>query len=118
MFNVNGQEENRVGIIYSPQNRFSELSPGEVAVGNQVTQSYIKFDDEGNIEIISTSDLNVTVTGNVNLSVQGNVNVTATTTTINGDVNLGGEGGQGVARIGDSVVDGVITTGSTRVKSL
>jgi phage gp45-like len=118
LFNIMGDESNKVALIYSPQTRFSNLQAGEVAVGNQIIKSHIKFDQNGNIEIVAPKDLNVTITGNVNLIVNGNVNVTAETTTLTGDVNLGGTGGVGVARIGDSVVDGVITTGSSTVRSL
>lgn len=37
--------------------------------------------------------------------------------TLDGPVNLGGSGGQAVARIGDSVVSGKITTGSSSVRA-
>lgn len=47
------------------------------------------------------------------------VTVEAPEVTVTADaVNLGGSGGMGVARIGDAVVDGVITAGSNKVKSI
>lgn len=101
MFNIQGQEENRIGFVFNPPDRFMNLQPGEVQIGNTVKQTYIKFDKDGSITIESTQD----------------ITINAQETTVNGHVNLGGSGGAGVARIGDSVVDGVITTGSTIVKA-
>ena len=58
------------------------------------------------------------------------INITGGNITLNGNVNLGGSGGQGVARIGDSVQvnitsgssagtwTGTITSGSSTTKSL
>jgi len=61
---------------------------------------YVQFTDTG-INIVSPDA--VTITANkVDL--------------ISNDVNLGAEGGAAVARVGDSVAGGVITTGSSKVK--
>jgi hypothetical protein len=95
--------------VYIPPNRFKNLLPGEVQLGNTVTQAYIKFNQDGTVEIKTNSNLII----NANSAM-----VNATDTTVNGNVNLGGTGGQGVARIGDSVVDGVITSGSSSVKAV
>lgn len=46
------------------------------------------------------------------------INITGGTINLTGNVNLGGSGGVGVARIGDSVVNGKITTGSSTVKAI
>lgn len=46
-----------------------------------------------------------------------NVYSTGTVNILGGNVNLGAEGGQPVARVGDTVANGVITTGSSTVKS-
>lgn len=60
---------------------------------------------------LSKGDTSVTIEENT-ITIKGTtVNVEADT------VNLGGEGGLGVARIGDSVENGKITTGSTKVKA-
>ena len=67
--------------------------------------------------------------GNTSLQIEENsvtittetANITAAQVDINaGTVNIGGDGGQGVARIGDSVdlSTGLITSGSTIVKAL
>ncbi len=107
--NNQGQEANRTGFAYSPPNRFIGLLEGEVIVGNSVTQASIKFSNDGSITVQSNSNLIVNCKSAI---------ITAEDTTVNGNVNLGGSGGQGVARIGDTVVDGVIQSGSTIVKSI
>ena len=62
---------------------------------------------------IEFSDNNLKITGSGTITVEATtVNVTAT------NVNLGGSGGAAVARVGDSVVNGVITTGSASVKAV
>lgn len=80
---------------------------------NNITSSLIIKNGSGEIEI---NDSTINITG-------GNI-------TLNGNVNLGGSGGQGVARIGDSVQvnitsgssagtwTGTITSGSSTTKSL
>lgn len=56
--------------------------------------------------------------GGVSIDAAGSpVLVTGSPITLSGPVNLGGTGGQGVARIGDSVVGGKITSGSSSVRA-
>lgn len=73
---------------------------------NQQPTQFIEF---------SNSGINITSTSNLTINAQS-ATINAT------EVNLGGVGGQGVARIGDEVVvggiPGVITGGSTIVKAL
>ena len=146
MFNLNGQEENKAGIPFIPQEtfagaegRFKDLKPGEVLVGNVLTRAYVKFDLDGNIEVYSpanitaTADANIianagaditaTATGdatlnatNVTINASGTLSVSADTANVTADsVTLGGAGGPAVARVGDSVSGGVITSGSSKV---
>ena len=51
LMNVMGQEENRAGIASYPQQRFKNLKPGEVQVGNFLTRASIKWDKAGKIYI-------------------------------------------------------------------
>jgi hypothetical protein len=103
-WNVLAQEENKVGFAFSQQNRFKPLKAGEVVVGNPTSQSYIKFHEDGTIEIVSAKkvlltgadDMEVTIAGDVKLTASGNVDVDAT------QVNLG-VGGAQIARLGDNV---------------
>jgi len=99
VFNVMGQEENRAGIVYNPQNRFKELKEGEVALGNFVTKSVIKFLENGDIEITGKNDQIIKVTGNSNITVggsttlnsTGNVDITSPVVTVDGDLRVTGE---------------------------
>jgi hypothetical protein len=91
MFNVMGHESNRAAIINNPKIRFRELKEGEVAIGNFLTRSNIKFSENGDIEITGVADQNITIAGDSNLIVTGNNNVTvAGNCTINasGNVNI------------------------------
>jgi len=114
MFNVGGSEENRAGIAYNPQDRFKNLKPGEAQFGNQIKQTFIKFLDNGNIDIFTDADVNINA---------DNVNITAALTTINGDLvvtgqtDLSGTGGPPIARVGDTVSNNVITSGSANSRS-
>jgi phage gp45-like len=78
MFNVMGHESNRAAIINNPKIRFKDLKEGEVAIGNFLTRSYIKFLENGDIEVIGVASQNVTITGDVNLTIGGNCNIIAT----------------------------------------
>lgn len=101
--------------------RLRGLVDGEVAIHDD--QGQVVILKRAGIEIhspfkVSIDAPNVTVAGDA-------VAVTATTCTISADtanidagaVNLGGAGGKAVARVGDPVVGGVITQGSTKVKA-
>lgn len=76
MFNVFGQESNQAAIINYPPKRFKRLKPGEVAIGNFLTKSVIKFLENGDIEITGLNNQNITIAGDVNLTVNGNINAT------------------------------------------
>ncbi len=85
----------------------------------------LSFNSAGDGLVISNQETTITLLPeSVTVNTQ-TVNITASTANVTaGAVNLGGEGGQGVARIGDAVaVDpnthkGTITAGSQTVKSL
>jgi hypothetical protein len=96
MFSVNGQEENSAVVGYSREDRFKNLNEGEVLIGNPETGSYIKFESDNKIEILSKGDLNIDVTGNVNLKASTAVNVDSPATNL-------GTGGNQIARLGDQI---------------
>ena len=100
-FSVFGKENNAVAIVYSQDSRFKGLEEGEVTIGNEKTQTYIKLSENGDIEIktdavIKLLATDVETTGDLNLTVNGDVNVDAS------QVNLG-VGGNDIARRGDAV---------------
>jgi hypothetical protein len=87
-FSVGGQEENRACIGFCQDERFKNLLEGEVVVGSPKFSTYIKFSKDGNIEILSTKDINIKAS---------NVNIDAEKTNL-------GVGGNQIARLGDSVM--------------
>ena len=89
LFNVQGQEENRAGIANLPQQRFKNLKEGEVALGNYLTKTVIKFSENGDLEIFSASNCNVNVTGTTNL-VSPQTNITGEIQ-VNGNINVTGD---------------------------
>jgi len=101
LVNISGHEENAVAIPVSSTDRLKGLKPGEVAFGSWVVSSYIKFTQNGNIEIESSngikvnsiSDIEITapnsiINGNVeingDLSVDGDITATGDITAVNG----------------------------------
>lgn len=96
IWNVQGQEENRVGISNTPKTRFKDLKPGEVVVGSPQTLSNAKFftdgkivitgkgnsivtiDASGNVSITTDGTLTANSQGNMILQTDGNMNLTAT----------------------------------------
>lgn len=87
--------------------RKTDLQAGEVALYDDLGQAvYLTRDG-----ILIYSDLKVTIAA-------PSVDVTADDVTINSDnINLGGAGGAAVARVGDTVSGGVITSGSSKVSA-
>ena len=101
MMSVNNDDGNRVGIEFDPVSLpASDLEEGEFECGNFMVGAIISFPESGDIVIDAKGGANVIVN--------------AETATINADCQLGGEGGAAIARVGDSVVGGVITTGSDK----
>lgn len=96
LFNANAHEENLIGIPYSAAERFKNLAVGEVIVGSPVTGSYVKFLQNGNIEIVTAVDITatcknatITASNNVNVAVTNECNITAKTINFTADnINL------------------------------
>lgn len=63
LFNIGANEANLAGIPYSQKDRFKNLKSGEVVVGSPKTGSYIKFLENGDIEILSKEDLKIDYNG-------------------------------------------------------
>ncbi len=87
LFNILGDEANRCGIEFNPEELPGELKSGEYQIGNFVVGSTIKFDEAGNITIVSTKD--VTVTANA-VTVNASTVTLNAATTINGDLQVNG----------------------------
>ena len=103
VFNVNAQESNLAGIPTLPQSRIKNLKEGDVFMHNAKTGDSIKLTENG-IEIISASSISITAATIATIK--------APSIVLDGNVSLGGVGGPAIARVGDSIMAGVIVTGS------
>lgn len=133
-FAFGANEGNLGGVPYTRQERFKNLKAGEVVVGSPKSGSYIKFLENGDIEINSkgkvivnaVSDITATTTGNINANcntynlVGQTFNLTSQAMTFtSGSFSFGfgtsgvfsgngkfnfGSSGAAIARVGDSVL--------------
>jgi len=87
LFNSQGKESHKFGLINDFVNRKKGLKEGEAALFNSLTGAYVLMKEDGTIEIESPSDINVTAP-NMNLS--GNLNVDGDITGT-GDTTIDGE---------------------------
>lgn len=112
MLQVGGDEGNKVGIADLPTRRLKGLAPGEAALYNALTDSFVLMKENGDVVVDCKGDLNLTVAGNV-------------TMTASGSVDIGAAGGPAVARVGDmvrvgsgsSAGDWPIISGSSKVNA-
>lgn len=107
LFNVQGQEENRAGIANLPNQRFNNLKAGEVALGNYLTTSVIKFLENGDIQVFCKNNNNITITQDANITIGGSATITCPEINITGNVNINGN----LAVSGDTVSSGISLTG-------
>lgn len=52
-FNVEGMEENKIGIGYNPASRINVAAEGEVSFGNPLTGSALFFREDGSMQILA-----------------------------------------------------------------
>ncbi len=118
VFAVDGQEDYRAAMGYTPLLRPKPLAEGEVVFYHPLTQSKIHFRNNGDIDVDVTGengDLNVTIKKDLNITVGGDVNITATgtatvtvpTTEWIGNINVTGN----VVISGTSTADNHISDG-------
>lgn len=133
LFAMEGDAGNKAGFAYTPKDRPVDLEPGEVAFYHPATKTFIKLRNSGNLEIDTnvedsggnlvinsaaatvntTGDTTVTAGGAVNLTATGNVEVEAAQVNVDASVVNLGDGGQAIARVGDSVQVEVTSGSST-----
>lgn len=94
MFSIDGSENNRAAISYTPQKRPNDLAQNEVAIYHPQTESFIKFRNNGNLEIDSTQQGNsgdiifncntmtVNAAADVDINATGNVTVDSASATV------------------------------------
>ena len=108
-----------IGLIVICKKDISDINNGLIG-------SFRKFCPADGVYLGGLMGFNSTPTQFIEFSSNGisitsptNLTINAQSATINATaVNLGGTGGAAVARVGDSVVNGKITTGSSVVKAL
>ena len=84
--------------------------------------SKVSFDhNTGSLALDLQGNINLDIKGSAIIKVAGDANIEATNITIKGNINLGGVGGNPVARVGDKILVGnkewPIISGSSKVKS-
>lgn len=98
------------GIVIGVEDRryrLKNLADGEVAV----------YDDLGQIIHLKRDGIVISTAQKVTVNA-ATVEVNSTTVVVNSNnINLAGTGGKKVARVGDAVVGGVITGGSSKVRA-
>lgn len=89
---LSAQPENTVAFPYDPNTRWKNLQQGEVQIGNQVVDTYIKFDTAGNIIVKGNVQVegNITATGTVS---DGDTSMTAMRQAYNGHTHPDPQGG-------------------------
>ncbi len=85
LFQISDQEENRAVLPLSAKERIKPLAEGEVVFFHPVTGSKIHFKNNGDIDIVTTADINATC-ANANITATTSVTVDTPTATFTGDV--------------------------------
>ena len=80
LFPILGSDSNLVCLADDIKNRFRDLKEGEVVIGNYLTKSFIKFKEDGGVEIHAKYITQVAEDGDISLS--------ATSTNINNPVTI------------------------------
>jgi len=114
VMNVGAVEDNIAAIVTDQFDRIKDLEPGETVIYNTVTKSNVICKNDGSIVVnapvvqVNSPEVNVD---------SSTVNVTSSQVNVDGDLDVTGQtdlgnGGPGIARLGDSV-QVVITSGSS-----
>lgn len=102
MFAVEGQDDYRVVLAYTPTLRPMGLAEGEVVLYHPITQSQVYFRNNGDIDIETTgsngdiniktkNDINITIEGEANITSTGPITITAPLTLLDGNVKITGD---------------------------
>lgn len=98
VFNIGGMESNQAAIVNDYKNRpVKDMEKGEVAFGNGIAGTYLKFNTDGSVSLQTSEGLNL----------EGDLNV-------NGDINSTGDIESDGLITGSDLTDG-ITVYSTHV---
>ncbi len=97
LLSIAAEEENRVAIGTGDPADRPEIEKGEVVYFHPETKTFLKFKNNGELEIDSKGELNITVVGDCNITPTGDANITP-----GGIVNLG-SGGANIIRDSDDL---------------
>jgi phage gp45-like len=97
-FSVGGEESKIFGIIDDVKNRYGSLKKGEIGLYNYVTQTLILLkedksifiDSKNKIDVVATTDINLTATGNVTIKGNPTITLDAQTVQILHNATIGG----------------------------
>lgn len=76
-YSQNGQQSNTLSMAVGGATRYHNLPKTGVKIGNPIIESYVDFDDLGNIEVYAPVDVNVEAVGDMTAVVGGDIEVTA-----------------------------------------
>ena len=102
MFAVEGQDDYRVVMAYTPTLRPMGLAEGEVVLYHPITKSQVYFRNNGDIDIETTGtdgDINITTNNNINIETtgaDGDLNIKT-----KNDINITIEGEATITSVGD-----------------
>lgn len=102
MFSIDGNSSDRVALCYDPKNRPKDLEQNEVAFYHPPTQSFIKFRNNGDLEVSTVegetkgsiiinctnatvnaeTDITVTAGNNIDITATADVNVSCVNSTV------------------------------------
>jgi len=111
VFNIQAQEQNRVGIFNDYERRPKDLKEGEVALFNTLTKTRITLKANGDLDIFVNNNSVINITGDDTITIGGNRNVTITgneTVTVNGGLltfNVDELRINGDLRVRDDIID-------------
>ncbi|MBR2678569.1 MAG: phage baseplate assembly protein [Bacilli bacterium] len=88
LFPILGSDSNLVCLADDIKNRFKDLKEGEVVIGNYLTKSFIKFKEDGGVEIHAKYITQVAEDGDISLSAGNNIINSAQATNINNPLNV------------------------------
>jgi phage gp45-like len=86
LWSQQGQESNGIGIADDPKNRLiKDMEEGEVAIGNYLTSSYLKFDADSDVILAAARDATLFGFNEATLLALSKIIISAPTIEMNGD---------------------------------
>lgn len=119
VFNIQAQEQNRVGIFNDYERRNKNLEEGEVELFNTLTKTRITLKANGDLDVFVNNNEIINITGNDTIVIGGNRNVTIQgneTVTVNAGLvtyNVDEFRINGELRVRDDIIDNFPSNSNT-----